>query len=63
MTRGFTSCTPHQRLFEDKIQENEMGAESTWKKINAYRVSVGKPDGRKQLKKNGNTIFRRILNK
>jgi hypothetical protein len=44
-------CTPHQILFGDKIEKNEInGACSTYGvRKGAYRVLVGKPVGKRPL--------------
>jgi hypothetical protein len=44
-------CPPHQILFGDEFKKNEVGKAcgTYWKKKVAYRVLVGKPEGKRPL--------------
>jgi hypothetical protein len=52
MMRSFTSCTPHQILVERSNKElNSALVVRMEERRHAYRVLVGKPDGKRQLRK------------
>jgi hypothetical protein len=49
--RSFITCTLRKYNYNDAVKENEMGSAcSTYgEERNAYRISVGKPEGKRPL--------------